>query len=244
VLNSLGWYPQSLEQHHYEMLKASAIDDAVIEARGYRSIGVAEAREMGWSGRFACHGLLIPLHRIDGVIGGYQLRPDNPPQWNDGKQAKYLTLRKQRNVLDVPPTIRDELRKRYSGGAPQTVFITEGAKKGDALASLGIPCITLTGVYNWRGKNSDGGYGPLPDWEEINIKGSQFVIAYDSDSLSNYMVYTAMKRLKRWLEFKQAHHVGILTLPQKGAEKVGVDDWIAQLKRRINDGSTVRNTAH
>ncbi len=220
-----------LTPSHYAMLKASAISDEVIAARGYRSIGVAEAKTMGWPGRFACSGLLIPLHRVDGVIGGYQLRPDDPPLGKSGKPVRYLTLRGQPNMLDVPPTVRNELHK-----ARQAIFITEGAKKGDSLASLGIPCITLTGVYNWRGKNHDGGYTPLPDWEEVNIKGSLFVIAYDSDALTNYQVYNAMKRLKRWLEFKQAYQVGILTLPQKGAEKVGIDDFIARMKESNNYG--------
>ena len=223
-----------LTPNHYAMLKASAISDEVIEARGYRSIGIAEAREIGWSGRFACCGSLIPLHRVDGVIGGYQLRPDDPPLGRNGKPARYITLRGQRNMLDVPPTVLDELHKARQ--EQQAIFITEGAKKGDALASLGIACITLTGVYNWRGKDADGVYAPLPDWEEVNIRGSLFVIAYDSDSLTNYQVYNAMRRLKRWLEFKQAHHVGILTLPNQGAEKIGVDDFIARMKEGRDDG--------
>ena len=223
----LGIQTDSLSHHHYVELKSSAIADEVIVARGYRSIDGDEAKALGYKGKWARSGLLIPLRNIEGEISGYQLKPDDPPISLKGKPIKYLTLPKQPNRLDIPPTIRKELPK-----GRQAVFITEGCKKADALATLGIPTISLTGVYNWLGKNADGGYTPLVDWEDINIRGNAFVIAFDSDIRTNYNVYRATNRLKRWLEHKGAYRVGILNLHNKGAEKMGVDDYLAQIYTR------------
>ena len=115
------------------------------------------------------------------------LDPKGRPRTLDGRVVKYETLRGQRNVLDVPPTIRDALHRRR-----QAVLVTEGARKADAVASLGLPVINVSGVYGWRGRNSDSGYTTLPDWEMVNIKGSIFVLAFDSDILTKAPVHQAL----------------------------------------------------
>ena len=218
--------------HHQKLLVTRAVSAEVAAARGYRSVGKAKARDLGFTGSQARSGLLIPLWHVDGQPGGYQLRPDDPRTTKDGKPIKYETPKGQRNILDVPPTVQNELHK-----ARQGVLITEGAFKADALASLGIPCINLTGVYGWRGRNEDGGYTALVDWESINLKGSIFVVAFDSDILVKEEVHQGLARLTRFLEGRGAARVRVLVVPQLLSGKTGIDDYIYE------NGATVEDLA-
>ena len=214
---------------HLDMLHASAINDAVIEARGYQSINAADAEEYGFSYRQRLSGLLIPLWGVDGTVRGYQLRPDTPHiSETTGKPIRYETPWGQTNVLDVNPLMQANMRM-----AKQGFWITEGSKKVDSLASHGITAIGLSGVWNWRGKNSDGGYTTLADWEDVNIKGSRFVVAYDSDIYTNPMVNSAAKRLKQFLLYRKADSVRVLELPHDGPEKIGVDDYLASIQKVV-----------
>jgi len=215
---------------HVELLVASAIAPEVAAARGYRSVGRAEARALGFTGQQARPGLLIPLWRVDGAPGGYQLRPDDPRTSKDPKPIKYETPKGQLNVLDVPPMVRDALHK---GG--QAILITEGARKADALASLSIPTMNIAGVYGWRGSNTDGGVTALADWEMVNIRGNIFVLAFDSDILTKPDVHQALSRLKRFLEHKGAAGARVLVLPPILSGKTGIDDYIAETGATVED---------
>jgi len=216
-----------LREEHTQMLHESAINDEVIAARGYQTIDATEAAGFGFARWQLLGGLLIPLCGVDSRGKGYQLRPDKPRiSKASGKPIKYETPMGQHNHLDVNPLMQPLVRM-----ARQAIFITEGAKKADALASFGIPAISLTGVWNWRGKNSDGGYTTLPDWEDVSMRGSRFVIAFDNDIFTNPMVNEAVRRLKQWLLYRKADTVRVLQLPHDGAEKMGVDDYLASLQK-------------
>lgn len=219
-----------LLSQHQALLEGSAINADVATARGYRSIGRAEARELGFTGAQARPGLLIPLWRVDGEPGGYQLRPNEPRLDREGRAIKYETPKGQANILDVPPPVRDKLHKGM-----QAILITEGAKKADALASLGIPCINISGVFGWRGRNHDSGLTVLPDWESVNIKGSIFVLAFDSDILTKVPVHQALSRVKLWLESKGAARVRVLVVPSLLSGKTGVDDYIAETNVTVEE---------
>ena len=216
-----------LSDKHLAMLHSSAINDDVIAARGYKTIDASEAAEYGFSRKQLLSGLLVPVCGVDGSVKGYQLRPDEP-RVNDatGKYIKYETPYKQPNYLDVNPLMQPMVRK-----ARQLNFITEGAKKGDALASIGLTAISITGVWNWRGKNEDDGSTALGDWEDVNVRGSRFIIAFDNDIHTNSMVNLALRRLKQFLLYRKADSVLVLELPYDGAKKIGVDDYLASIQK-------------
>ncbi|MCH7889541.1 MAG: histidinol dehydrogenase [Proteobacteria bacterium] len=135
---------------HRQLLKASAISEEVARARGYRSIGRAEARELGFTGAQTRPGLLIPLWRVDGEPGGYYLRPDDPRMTRDGKAIKYEAPKGQPNILDVNPLIREALRK-----GSQAILITDDGAFGDAVAAAverhlaGLERAAIAGA-SWR----------------------------------------------------------------------------------------------
>ena len=141
--------PPVLSESHRLMLEVeSAIDPDIIAARGYRTVTTQEARQYGFEGEQARAGLLIPVHTTDGKIAGYVVRPDNPrirvskrgskdPMTGDRKQEviKYEWPAKKEPRVDCPPTCFPQLKDPTI-----PLWITEGQKKGDALASWSAMC--------------------------------------------------------------------------------------------------------
>ena len=91
--------------------------------RTWRAPGVTSAWTLrdGWRARASSGyqrrvpGLLIPLHRADGSVWGYQYRPDSPRVTRAGTVIKYETPSGQHNVDRLPA--RRQGRHRRSAGA-------------------------------------------------------------------------------------------------------------------------------
>jgi hypothetical protein len=224
-----------LEQQHYEMLKASAIADDVIVERGYRTISNSkELKALGFSdSQIRVPGLLLPLHSTDGKSPFCVFRPDNPRVFEDKnhrnedgtyklKIIKYEMPKGERMRLDVPPRCRPDI-----GDPAIPLWITEGQKKADALASLGLCSIALLGVWNFIGTNERGGKVFLADFMDIAMNGGRPVrIVFDSDVMTKPEVKQALDILTQRLQNKGAM-VQAVYLPG-GKNKIGVDDWLAE----------------
>jgi len=217
-----------LTSSHYHMLHTdSAIADAVITARGYESLAQPEDLvDRGFSKAQAktAPGLGIPLWDIHGQRHGWQIRPDCPRQMPDGKVNKYEMPKGDRLILDVHPSVQPLV-----GMPDKPLWITEGVRKGDALASLGVCTIALVGgVWGFRGTNQHGGKVILPDWEHIALNGRPVYVVFDSDLASKPNVQAALKALYRFLRERQARP-GLVRWPEEfHYAKVGVDDFFAQ----------------
>lgn len=208
---------------HAALVNGSGISSEVAAARGYRTVTKkAELRDLGFGESQArVPALLIPIHDVAGKVTLYQIRPD-VPRIKDGKALKYETPIKARMVLDVPPGARAKL-----GDPSVPLFITEGVRKADAAVSMGLCCVALLGVWNWRGTNDDGGKVALPDWESVALNGRQTYIVFDSDVMLKPEVGAALSRLKEFLETRGAT-VAVIYLPAgEGGTKVGLDDYLA-----------------
>lgn len=215
----------ALLQAHYEHLKKSAITDEVIAERGYKSIlGTKALIDTGFSkSQRRCPGILIPIHGVDGSIVGHQYRPDRPRTGDKGKVIKYENPTGSTIRLDVPPRCQKML------GNPQLpLWITEGSKKADALASKGAYVISVNGVWAWRGKNIFGGTTILADFDYIAILNRDCYLVFDSDLSTNPKVHQALSRLAEHLSRKGARAHLIFLPAGTGGEKVGVDDYLAQ----------------
>jgi len=212
--------------HHRELIEASAISPDVAEARGYQS--VTDKREL--EGKFGpvqrrVPGLLTPLHNVYGELHSYQLRPDEP-RLIDGRVVKYETPRGLKMMLDCPPSTLEHIRN------PKVqLWVTEGARKVDALASVGLRAIGLLGVDSWRGTNGDGGKTVLEDWHGVALNGRRIVVCFDSDAFEKPAVHGATERLGRWLESRGAE-LAFTYLPHRSdGTKQGVDDFLAEHSR-------------
>jgi DNA polymerase I-like protein with 3'-5' exonuclease and polymerase domains len=224
-----GENERRLLDHHRERLEvASALSPEVIAARGYYSVQTRD--ELPVKGfpaeldRFL-PGLAIPLFGVRRLDPGEQLeptglvlRPDTLYEARDGSARKYLNPAKQRNVLDVHPSMHEFLLDR-----DVPLIITEGTIKADAAASIGLLAVSLAGVDSGRRDHADH-----PDWDRIALKVRQILIAYDSDVTIKPSVRGALARLVGFLRRSGARSVEVVRfLPGEQGRKVGLDDFLA-----------------
>ncbi len=219
-----GDYGESLLPHHAKLLRDSAITPEVARARGYLSVEKkCELEELGFSRpQRRVPALLIPIRNTRGEVVLHQIRPDNPRCKSNGKPLKYETPLKARMALDVPPATREGI-----DDPSLPLVITEGARKADAGVSAGLCCVSLLGVWNFRGSNTKGGKVALADWENVALNGRKVYICFDSDVMEKIEVHLALARLGEFLESRGAH-VSYIYLPSgEGGAKVGLDDYLA-----------------
>jgi hypothetical protein len=216
-------YALSVFPQHQALLEASAISPEVARARGYVSVDTKKRLEdLGiTAGRRSVPGLLIPLRRAEGSVWGYQYRPDKPVAPKGAKLRKYETPTGQRNGIDIPLAAKDAM-----ADPSVTLWITEGSRKADSAVTAGLCCVSLSGVWNWVGKNARGAVTVIPDWRDIALAGRRIILAFDSDSVVKPGVLHALRELGRYLEGKDAK-VEYLHLPHDGDAKTGLDDYIA-----------------
>ena len=148
-------HPLLLAQHHWTLLtEASTITPALIQQRGYRSLSLPEDlidRGFSKAQAKAAPALGLPLWDVHGQQHGWVMRPDAPRQLSSGKIFKYEVPKDDHVILDVHPSVQPLI-----GNPAEPLWITEGVRKGDALASRGVCAIALGGVWGWRGTNEHG----------------------------------------------------------------------------------------
>lgn len=212
-----------LATRHLSMLRdGSGLSTVVIAARGYRTVtDAAELARLGFTpAQRRVPGLLLPGHAPDGSNGLYAYGPDAPRESQSGKPRKYEFPAGSAMRLDCPPDCRPALS---DPAAP--LWITEGQKKADALASRGLCAVALLGVWNFKGRNEHGGVTWLADWDYVALKGRDVRIVFDSDVMFKPGVRQALERLREHLRRKGAH-VSAVYLPGGRDHKVGVDDFL------------------
>jgi hypothetical protein len=190
------------DRHRWMLEKESAINPEVIEARGYwtaETVAELKADPSIAPNQYHAPALVLPIYGIDGEYRYSRVRPDTPPK----NGAKYLQPSGTPNVLDVPRTVLDKVMDVGLG-----LVITEGEKTGDSIASLGIPVVTLFGVWNWSYKTDlDTPYETqllLPDFERIPLYGRPVAVVFDSDIHTNRNVQLAAGRLAQRLRERGA----------------------------------------
>src|ERR1700730_11078793 len=213
----------ALQPDHQALIAASAISPEIASARGYLSVtSEKELAELGFTKAQRLPGLVFPVRDVNGNIAFYQLRPDKPRLAKNGKAIKYEPPYGAGLVVDVPPAARAAIRD-----PKKPLWITEGARKADSAVSRGLCCISLNGVYGWRGTNKETGKTVLACWESIALNGRRVHICFDSDVTTKPEVAEALRRLKKFLESKGAT-VTVITLPAgPDGSKVGLDDYFA-----------------
>jgi len=224
-----------LDPSHLVALHASAITDEVIFTRGYRTVrSNDELQKFGFApAQCKAPGLLLPVHTTDGGNGLAVYRPDNPRVLEDRskrnpdgthpcKVLKYEFPKGESMRLDCPPKCQPLL-----GDPSVALWITEGQKKADALASAGLCAIALLGVWNFKGKNEFGSTTLLADWDYVGLQGRDIRIVFDSDILTKREVRSAIDRLTEHLQRKGAKVTAVYLPHGENGKKLGVDDWLA-----------------
>jgi hypothetical protein len=216
----------SLDERHRTHLLGSAISEEIINQRGYTTIENAgqwrytagEIHSEDMLRRVLKRGALaFPLYQVAAPTPyTWILRPDQPRTAKDGKIIKYEYPRHVANVLDILPSYQTALAD------PQIpIWITEGCKKADALATAfgsKIVPINENGVWGWR-----SGGEVLGDFKRILWEGRRVVIAPDGDVRYNPHVYAAVQRSAKMFTALGAKEVLICLLPQaEGGRKTAL----------------------
>ena len=215
--------PDLLTTHFEALRDGSGIADEVIREGGYRSVlGSADLKVLGFSpAQRRVPGLLLPICPPDGSNGLYAYRPDNPRVNRDGAARKYELPVGSSVRLDVPPRCRPGLADPT---AP--LWLAEGQKKADALASRGLCAAALLGVWGFLGRDGTGSVKLLADFDLIAWRGRTVKIVFDSDVMVKPGVRKALDRLTEHLQRKGAT-VNAVYLPNgPDGAKVGVDDYL------------------
>src|SRR5215204_1064701 len=206
-----------LDYRWREITEESAIDPEVALERGYylekKKSGL---EQLGFKrSQQRTPAIVIPRFSPCGESIPAQIKPDKPlVEERNGKSRprKYETPAGTEIRLSVPPRAVPMMRDLQ-----KTLYITEGDKKGDALASVGEAVIALQGVECWRS---------LGDWEHVALYGREVIIAYDADVMINPNVQRAIESLAAFLHDRGAV-VKYLNWPDKyHGTKTGIDDYL------------------
>ena len=239
-----------LSSVHRNMLEVdSLLSPTVIAARGYYTLhsgngAVDSLQALGFSykqARDTAHGdvLVLPIRPPDGTNGLYMIRPDVPRVFDDKdhrlpdgtfrqRVLKYEQPEKAHNRLDVNPLCKDQL-----GDPTIDLWVTEGIKKGDALASAGLCAVALPGgVWGFLGTNSNNASTVLSDFDAIAWKSKDGVrrrvfVVFDSDVVQKDQVKQALRRLSSILSNRGAYVVPVILRDKPDGSKQGVDDFFA-----------------
>lgn len=207
-----------LAPHHQQMLVA--ISPEIAAERGYQSFSDVEVLKQAHPSLKKNQekpGLALTGYRL-GVPHTIIVRPDKP-RMSAGKLVKYEHPAGVGLYLDVLPRFAAALAD------PRVpLWLVEGVKKADALASLGQNALpaSLNGVWGW-GQNGE----LLPDFDQVALDGRLVVIAFDSDVDTNPHVAMAREQGAQRLAARGARIAYTNLPPASGGEKQGLDDAIA-----------------
>jgi hypothetical protein len=221
----MAFYPNggtgTLSGSHQRQLAESGIAPHVAAARGYRTIhrrSEVPGQFAEWQRRL---GLLVPIHSPDGQTKGHQLKPNKPIWRKNGSAPKYETPAGSGITLDVNPMMLDEVR--HGGG---DLWVTEGCKKVDSLASRGEPAVGFIGVWNMAVPGTKG-KAPLPCWKHVRLRGRRVIIVFDADARTNPDVQEALRRAVAMLKGLGAIVLVVYLPAVNGDGQAGVDDYLA-----------------
>jgi hypothetical protein len=213
--------PCTLSDSHSRQLKGSDIALHVAAARGYRTIrhrSEVPDEFADWQRR---PGLLVPTHSPDGQTKGHQLKPNEPIRRKDGSAPKYETPTGSTVALDVNPLMLEAVQQGEGD-----LWITEGCKKVDSLASRGEPAVGFIGVWNMAVPKTKGTV-PLPCWQHVRLRGRRVIIVFDADARLNPNVQEALGRAVMMLESLEAIVLVVYLPAVNGDGKAGIDDYLA-----------------
>lgn len=208
-------------------LSRSGITQAVAEEAGLCPVDSAKRINLGFA---AVPALVIPyLHPITRQPVTYG--PHNAPFVrvryladvlnSDGKVVRYTQPRASGVHAYYPPVID---WAAVFANPSQYVVATEGEKKALSLAMLGVPCIGLGGVYNFKDTTTDA---LLPDLVALAQSGRVIVICYDSDAEDNPNVRHAELALVAELQRRGGSPCVARLTPGPDGKKRGIDDYVA-----------------
>lgn len=202
--------PGQLSDDHRAFLTAQAVDVALAEKLGVRSLMErGDTKSMGghWGNWANVPAIAFPWTSPDGRVE-WQVRPDDPTGDSKGKLRKYVF---HMNMTPVLWAVR-EVEK------PKRIVIIEGTKQGLAGASYAPADTSVYAIAGCRMWQTPGG-GPIPDLGVV--EDLPVVVILDADAADNLDVYQAGVELTQALAAEGATEVKFARLT---GGKNGLDD--------------------
>jgi hypothetical protein len=208
----------SLAPLHLADLKNSGLTDATITEHRIESVRPHDIRRfIGFeiSGLISAYRLPFPMFK-DGYQRLKLFYEEGAERYPDGsKKPKYIQKKGMQNRLYIPVPVFPLLDDPAA-----TLYVTEGEKKSLAATRAGIPCIAITGLWNWKQPGS-GLDRLIPDFDRIVWRGRKVRIVPDNDWLDldrngkQKNLKQAVFRLCRCLQLRGAD-TEIVLLPDGG----------------------------
>jgi len=187
-------------------IEKSGIREALRMEQGIRAVPPSGFRPLlGFDVHPAVRSLLLfPYLDVDGRwTDHFQVKIFPPPDAATGR-PKYLQPKRSGSHLYL---VRRALGAVLEPG--RELWITEGAKKTCAAASLGLAAVGLSGIQNWRER---GSRRLLPDFDRLPLAGRAVRLVPDGDVRTNPAVERGAADLAEALEGRGAR-ARIVLLP-------------------------------
>ena len=207
-----------LAEEHRRLLDRSGIPLGFATDAGVRSVfEPADLKAVGAPEEFrrVMPGLLFRLPTVEGDVV-WQIRPDAPPQDEDGRPRKYLLPSGCGSSL----TIHDAMRPRLDDPETTRVVICEGTKQTLAVSAYAPPGTVVVGIQGCQNWRKDG--IPLPGFSRLNLHGKTAIILFDGDRTTNANVWKASEELAIALRMHGADDVKFFPSIAEGSN--GIDD--------------------
>lgn len=204
----------SFTAEHEAMLIKQAIQPAVAEAAGVRSVLTREAlpEELQWA--FVEGGGVLYAHHLLSGETVYQFRADQPLD----PANKYLFAKGASTDPSVHPS------QAHLVGVADKVTIVEGTKQFLAAVSWAPADTLVIGIAGCTGGVSNGLHSP--DFGKMIKPGAEVTIIFDADIATNRNVYDAGSKLRDHLLGRRvkAASVNFATFTAFGS--AGLDDYL------------------
>ena len=219
--------PEIVEAFHRKLQESALDTEELIADHKFTPMSAAGAEKLGLSIHKA--GFKIPYFSLDGKETGFfrfryleDTRTGITKQ-TDAKTQRYGQVAGTMNEAYFSPIVSWE---EVAKDAEYDLWITEGELKAACACSMGITCIGLGGVWNF--KSTKRKIAMLPELEAITWTGRRVYICYDSDASSNPMVMQAETALAKELTRLSAFPTIVRLPPKADGHKNGLDDFLVE----------------
>jgi hypothetical protein len=214
----------SLATEHLQDLARSGIDSTTAQKLLFTAVSPHRITIQGASSAYR-----LPYFNLDGTQTCFErLRLFPPIKRPDGSTQKYFQEAGTTAYLYLPPLQSWQI---IAGSGEHPLMITEGEKKAAAGCLRGLAVVGVAGVWNWRQNMDAGQQIIIPTLDQFVWKSRTVELIPDSDAWREHKllkVLSGFYALGQELISRGAV-VRLVRLPERGAVKVGLDDWLVQV---------------
>lgn len=165
-----------LHPDHLADLRKSGLSDETIQETQNKSVRPGDiTKKLGFDIPGLSSMYEIPYPGCEGYSRFKAFYADGERYYKDGSEKpKYLARKDSGNRLYIPPRVKPVLNDLSI-----PIYITEGEKKALKATQEGLPCIAISGLWNW----SNGNKELLTDFDQIELDGRTIHIVPDNDWL-------------------------------------------------------------